>query len=100
MSPHTAGPWRKPKLTMVKPDTIYIADPTGNFDICTINTAHCPLGDAEANANLIWVAPELLKGLEDLLARYRSAIKLHDPNHNTELTSRIHNLIAKAKGGE
>ena len=42
---------------------------------------------------------ELLEALRNLLAAYRAAVKLHDPNTDDAYTSEAHNAIAHALGG-
>ena len=63
---HTPGPW-------IKHDTatgLNIADPTKNFDVCSISNRYSPPGAANANARLIAAAPELLWALTNLLRQH------------------------------
>jgi hypothetical protein len=66
--------------------------------IAQIKHLNIPQREAEANAKLIEAAPELLESLRDILKAYREAIGLHDPNTHSDLTTKAHNVIAKAIG--
>lgn len=69
---HTPGPWKSPSK-MINADGLYIADRTGNWDICTINYDHAPsLDEAAANATLIAAAPDMFEALQN--AVYAEAV--------------------------
>jgi hypothetical protein len=63
MNNHTPGPWSKPR-NMINDQGLYVADPSGNWDICTITLSHAPTAEqAHANARLIAAAPAMLDAL-------------------------------------
>jgi len=84
---HTKGPWNIGIGNDVGPDDDYYVE------WVTAGPAQLHEDNAEADANLIAAAPEMLEALEELAMFYKEI----DQDH-PEYLDRAINVIAKAKG--
>jgi len=88
---HTPGPWKVGGTRI----TVYTQDGL------TIATAKRYDGlDAEANAQLIAAAPELLKACKSVIQWYEDSGNTDPAIGSVELWSQCKKAIAKAEGGE
>lgn len=90
---HTPGPWetfslRDGSRNVIAGQTRFICQ----FSHCDSNVCR---GEQEANGRLIAAAPELLQGLEEMLALVEMSIPFDGPQQRKARAA-----IAKAKGGE
>lgn len=92
---HTPGPWKQPRPTL-DGKAIFIADSTGNWDICLITPKFAPsVEEAQANARLIASAPDML----DMLQELSQWLTCPDcsPATVTHIKERIDAVIARAE---
>lgn len=98
VSPRTPGPWVIERAEDTLVVFVETADRLADLDICEVSwfDNRAPSrATAEANANLIAAAPDLLAALE----KYQSANRLHN-DAEAELFEFAAPAITKARGGK
>lgn len=98
---HTKGPWEYYNPTATTPDRLWIEHPESGESIADVLRLGVGDKQAEANANLIAAAPEMLEALE-LSLRHINELLEDNPrlrtNREIGLCIKLRKLIAKAKG--